>query len=151
MPGSLIHIKRSSKPGEVIIRTEKSRSNREWIRTALIGADGGIVFALLKQPVSVTYDERMAVLIPDRDALDGLWTTPPKTKGGLEQLVINTLRDLAKLNPQGHVHAQELYSAINIMKRMPATPIMAALVNHPQINYVGDYYFRIAEGEEEGK
>ncbi len=151
MPGSLIHIKRSSKPGEVIIRTEKSRSNREWIRTALFGADGGIVFALLKQPVSVTYDERMAILIPDHEALDGLWTTPPKAKGGLEQQVVNTLRDLAKLNPQGHVHAQELYSAINIMKRMPVTPILATLVSHPQIKYVGDYYFRVADSEEESK
>jgi hypothetical protein len=149
IPGSLIHIKRSTIPGEVIIRTEKSRSNREWVRTALIGADGGIVFALLKQPVTATYDERMAILIPDIDALDALWNTPPKQKGNPENLIINTLRNLAKLNPQGHVHAQELYSAINIIKRMPVSPILLNLVNHPQIKYVGDYYFRVSDNEEE--
>lgn len=149
MPGSLIHIKRSATPGEVILFTEKSRSNREWIRTALIGADGGIVFALLKQPVSATYDERMSILIPDIDALDGLWSAPTKHKSDLDHLVLNTLRDLAKLNPQGHVHAQELYSATNIIKRMPAIPILSTLTHHPQIKYVGDFYFRIADNEEE--
>ncbi len=149
IPGSLIHIKRSNNAGEVIIRTEKSRSNREWIRTALIGADGGIVFALLKQPVTATYDERMAILIPDVDALDTLWNSPAKQKSNPENLIINTLRNLAKLNPQGHVHAQELYSAINIIKRMPVSPILSNLVNHTQIKYVGDYYFRVAESEEE--
>ena len=69
LPGSLIHIRRGQNPGEVIIRTEKSRSNREWIRTALVGADGGIVFALLKQSVTTTYDERMAILIPDTGSI----------------------------------------------------------------------------------
>jgi hypothetical protein len=151
MPGSLIHIRHSQNPGEVLIRTEKSRSNREWIRTALIGADGGIVFALLKQPVSATYDERMAILIPDTDALDVLWNTPAKQKSTPDKLVINILRNLAKLNPQGHIHAQELYSAINIIKRMPVAPILSILINHPQINYVGDYYFRISEGAEESE
>jgi hypothetical protein len=93
----------------------------------------------------------MAILIPDHETLDALWAAPVKAKGGLEQLVINMLRDLAKLNPQGHVHAQELYSAMNIMKRLPAIPIISALINHPQIKYVGDYYFRIADTEEEGR
>jgi hypothetical protein len=133
----------------VIIHTEKSRSNREWIRTALVGADGGIVFALLKQPVTATYDERMSILIPDVDALDALWNAPAKQKGSPDNLIINTLRNLAKLNPQGHVHAQELYSAININKRLPVTPILSALVDNPQIKYVGDYYFRVSEGDEE--
>jgi hypothetical protein len=149
IPGSLIHIRKSQKPDEVIIQTEKSRSNREWIRTALIGADGGIVFALLKQPVTATYDERMAILIPDIDALDVLWNTPVKGKSASENLILNTLRNLAKLNPQGHVHAQELYSAINIMKRMPVSPIMSNLLDNPQVNYIGDFYFRISEDNEE--
>jgi hypothetical protein len=149
MPGSVVHIRRGKNPGEVIIHTEKSRSNREWIRTALVGADGGIVFALLKQPVTATYDERMSILIPDVDALDALWNAPAKQKGSPDNLIINTLRNLAKLNPQGHVHAQELYSAININKRLPVTPILSALVDNPQIKYVGDYYFRISEGDEE--
>jgi hypothetical protein len=149
MPGSLIHIRRGQNVGEVIIRTEKSRSNREWIRTALVGADGGIVFALLKQSVTATYDERMAILIPDTDALDALWNVPSKQKSTPENLIVTTLRNLAKLNPQGHVHAQELYSAINIIKRLPVTPILSTLVDHPQVKYVGDYYFRISEGDEE--
>lgn len=148
MPGSLVHVRRGHNPGEVIIRTEKSRSNREWIRTALVGADSGIVFALLKQPVTATYDERMAIMITDTDMLDALWNVPAKQKVVPDSLIINTLRNLAKLNPQGHVHAQELYSAINIIKRLPVTPILSTLVDHPQINYVGDYYFRIADGDE---
>jgi hypothetical protein len=45
IPGSLIHIKKGKTPGEVIIQVDKRRPSREWVRTALVGADGGVVFA----------------------------------------------------------------------------------------------------------
>ena len=50
IPGSLVYVKRSKNPGEVIVRVEK-RKNRDWVRTMLVGSDGGIVFAMLKQQV----------------------------------------------------------------------------------------------------
>ena len=38
---------RSSRSGEVVLHTDIRRSSREWMRTVLVGSDGGIVFAML--------------------------------------------------------------------------------------------------------
>jgi len=64
MPGGKIILKRGSNPGELIIRTEAHRSAKEWVRTALVGADGGVVYAMLKQPVYTMYDDWMMVTMP---------------------------------------------------------------------------------------
>lgn len=142
IPGSVIKILRSEKPGEVIIKAEKKRSTREWIRTALIGADGGVVFAMLKQQVSTAYDERMVIAIPDRDALDKIWAQTGKARGTLEQTTKNLMIELSKLNPQGQVHTQELYAAVNLVRRCPPGPILSQLTERPWANFLGDLYFR---------
>jgi hypothetical protein len=56
------------------------------------------------------------------------------------------MRELTKLNPQGHVHAQELYAAVNIMRRVPFAPLMALLASRPNdFVLVGDLYYRLGE------
>jgi len=149
IPGSLMHIQRGKKPGEVIIRAEKRRSTRDWIRTVLVGADGGIVFAMLKQVITSAFDERMAIAVPDIEAVDHLWEQGTR-KPSLEQTTISIMRELAKLNPQGHVHAQELYAAINIIRRCPPGPILNLLVNRSWANPLGDFYFRLGGPSQEG-
>lgn len=142
IPGSVMRILRGEKPGEVIIKAEKKRPTREWIRTALIGADGGVVFAMLKQQVSTVYDERMVIAIPDTDALDKIWAQTGKARGTLEQTTRSLMTELSKLNPQGHVHAQELYAAVNLVRRCPPGPILSLLAERPWANFLGDLYFR---------
>lgn len=142
IPGSVIKILRSDKPGEVIIKAEKKRPTREWIRTALIGADGGVVFAMLKQQVSTAYDERTVIAIPDMDALDKIWAQTGKARGTLEQTTKNLMVELSKLNPQGHVHAQELYAAVNLVRRCPPGPILSLLTERSWASFLGDLYFR---------
>lgn len=137
-----MRILRSDKPGEVIIKAEKRRPTREWIRTALIGADGGIVFAMLKQQVSTVFDERMAIAIPDTEALDKIWSQSGKLRGTLEQTTHTLMTELSKLNPQGHVHAQELYSAVNLVRRCPPGPILSLLAERSWASFLGDLYFR---------
>jgi hypothetical protein len=150
IPGSLVHIQHSNNPGEVIVRVEKRRSSKDWIRTVLVGADGGIVYAMLKQLVTSTFDERMATAIPDVNALDKVWEGPTRQRATFENVVISSMRELAKLNPQGHVHTQELYAAVNIVRRSPPRPIFTLLATHPAFIHVGDQYYRLNEtyGEE---
>jgi hypothetical protein len=147
IPGSEIHITRSEQPGEVIIRADKKHNSKEWIRTFLVGADGNFVFALLKQVVTCSFDDRMAVVIPDIKAVDAIWEKYAKTKPQLEKLVPIMMRELAKLNPQGHVHVQELYAALNIVKRCPPSPIINILFNSPWAIHMGDLYFRLDESK----
>jgi len=144
IPGSLIHIKTSPNPGEVQIWAEK-RKSREWVRTLLFGSDGGMVFALLKQQIGTTFDERMATYISDPTQLDQQWEGPGKNRQPLDQIIRSLMVELSKLNPQGHVHAQELYAAVNLIRRCPPAPILQVLVTQPWASYLGDLYFRLSE------
>jgi hypothetical protein len=145
MPGSVITIKLGANPGEVFIRANRKRPTREWVRTAMIGVDGGIVFALLKHSLTSTLDERMAIVISDAAALDRLWDQSAKLRGTLVNTVKEMMRELGKLSPQGHVHAQELYAAVNIVRRCPPGPILSLLVENPWAVHLGDLYFRFDE------
>lgn len=147
IPGSLVWVRRGKNPGEVIVRTENRRPSREWIRTVLVGSDGGIVFAMLKQIVSSGYDERMTVAVPDVNALDQAWTKAQKDRIPFERIVVNTVRELAKLNPQSHVHASELYAAINLIRRCPPGPILALLASRSWFVHVGDQHYRFDDSE----
>ena len=143
MPGSLLTIRKGEQPGEVIIEAKTHRSTKDWLRTMIVGADGGVVFAMLKQSVSAEFNDRMAFAIPSFDAVDVLWEK--ETKRSFGQLVVNMIREMSKLTPQGHVHAQELYSAINIVRRTPPAQLFAVLATLPEVTHVGDMHFRISE------
>ncbi len=149
MPGSKIILRRGQEPGEVIVDAETHRSAKEWVRTALIGADGGVVYATLKQPIETAFDDWMMVYTPtDTTALDQAWEKRAKTQPPFEQIVANTLRELSKLNPQAHVHAAELYSAVNVVFRCPPGPIMGLLASRPWFVHVGDLHYRFEDSEE---
>jgi hypothetical protein len=143
IPGSIFQIEKGTQPGEVIVRTEIRRSSREWIRTLLIGSDGGVVFAMLKQTIEAPYDERMAIAVPNADAIKLVWDTAQKNKPLFEKLVVNMMRELVKLNPQNHVHATELYASINTIHRCPPGPLFALLNSRPWFTHVGDLHYRL--------
>ncbi len=147
VPGSRIRIQRSQVPGEVIIYPDTHRPSKEWVRTVLIGVDGGVVFAMLKQTIYSKFDERMTIAVPDVEAVDRLWAQMSKERQPFEKVVVNTVRELAKLNPQGHVHASELYAALNVIRRCPPGPILTLLASRPWFTHVGDLHFRFNDTE----
>jgi hypothetical protein len=150
IPGSLVRLKRGKNPGEAIIEAQTHRATKDWVRTVIVGADGGIVFALLKQTVSAELNDRMAFVIPSVSAVDQLWEQAAQKKRPFDKLIIQVMRELTKLNPQGHVHAQELYSAVNILRRTPPAPLMALLASRPDdFIHVGDLHYRLAESHRE--
>lgn len=144
-PGSIIKVRKGRQPGEVIVQSDSRRTSREWIRTVLVGSDGGIVFAMLKQVASTPFDDRMAIAVPDKKAVDGMWTAQPRELPPFERTVVNTVKELAKLNPQSHVHASELYAAINVIRRTPPGPMLALLASRPWFVHVGDLHFRMSD------
>jgi hypothetical protein len=141
IPGSLVQVRRGEKPGEVIVEVKNQRSSKDWVRTVLVGKDGGFVFAMLKQAISAEFNERMTIHVPDFKSLDPIW----EKKQSFEELMLSVMRELTKSNPQGHVHAQELYAAVNLVRRVPPAPILAMLAANPAFNHVGDLHFRLNE------
>ena len=73
IPGSLVSVREGHKPGEVIVEAKTQRSSKDWIRTLIVGADGGLVFAMLKQPITAEFNDRMAIYVADFHSLDPLW------------------------------------------------------------------------------
>ena len=142
MPGSLVRIRRGERPGEVIIEARTYRATKDWVRTVIVGADGGIVFAMLKQSISAEFNDRMAFAVPSSDAVDQLWEQEKKRP--FDKLVADMIREMSKLTLQGHVHAQELYSAVNIVRRAPPAPLFALLSSRPEFNHVGDLHFHLS-------
>jgi hypothetical protein len=145
IPGSLIKVHPGTNPGEIIIQTEKHRPTREYIRTVLIGVDGGLVFQDLRQMVTAGYSERMTTAIPDAEALENIWQPAGRQRPTLEETVILMIKELAKLNPQGHVHFEELYSSVNLVRRCPPGLILSMLLEKKWSNHLGDLYFRLNE------
>jgi hypothetical protein len=145
IPGSLVRIRRSENPGEVIIEAKTYRSTKDWVRTVIVGADGGMVFAMLKQSISAEFNDRMAFAIPSMETVDQLWLQDKQRP--FEKLVADMIREMSKLTPQGHVHAQELYSAVNIVRRVPPAPLFALLGSKPEFTHVGDLHFRLNDLE----
>jgi hypothetical protein len=145
IPGSLISLRKSNKPGNVLIDAKTRRPKKEWVRTVLVGRDGGIVFAMLKQNISADYNERMVAAVPDMDGLDVARDQFAKSKKSFEEGITSIMRDLTKLNLQGHIHAQELYSAVNIVMRCPPAPLFSILSTRDIFNHVGDLHFRLEE------
>jgi hypothetical protein len=145
IPGSLVRIRRGERAGEVVIEAKTYRATKDWVRTVIVGADGGIVFAMLKQSISAEFNDRMAFAIPSFEAVDQLWVQ--ERKRPFEKLVANLIHEMSKLTPQGHVHAQELYSAVNIVRRTPPAALFALLASKPEFIHVGDLHFRLGELE----
>jgi hypothetical protein len=151
MPGSLISVAKGKKHGQVIITAKTRRPMRDWVRTVLVGSDGRIVFAMLKQNITSDFNERMMIAVPDASAVDEAVKQIATQRLSFESLVTDMMRELVKLNVQGHVHAQELYSALNIIRRCPPGPLLTYLARDPKFKHVGDLHFRLtnAEGEDE--
>ncbi|MBN2386002.1 MAG: hypothetical protein JXB85_03215 [Anaerolineales bacterium] len=147
MPGSLIAVRRGDRPGQVVVEPKVRRPTRDWIRTVLVGSDGGIVFAMLKQNISTEFNERMVIAVPDVAGVDQACAQLAKDRPSFEKLVLGMLGELTKLNVQGHVHAQELYSALNIVRRVPPGPLLTFLAGHPEITHIGDLHFRLVDQE----
>jgi hypothetical protein len=149
IPGAQVIIRRSKTAGKVIIEARTRKSSKDWVRTVLAGSDGGVVFALLRQEVACDYDDRMVTVVPDVDSIDQAVAQIAKSRSSLEKIIKNVLHELSKLTPQGHVHAEELYSAVNILRRIPPGPLMALLASSTDFNHIGDLYFRLAETEQD--
>jgi len=145
IPGGIVRVRKGNQPGEVIIETDSRRASREWIRTVLVGSDSGVVFAMLKQVISTSLDDRMAIAVPDKASLEQVWKRTQKEQPPFERVVVNTIRELAKLNPQGHVHASELYAAINMIMRCPPGPILSLMTARPWFIHVGDLHYRLKD------
>lgn len=138
--GAYITLERTEDPMTVIINYTPRRQKREWVRIAKAKGTH-LSFEMKTIPCGCEYDELMAVGVEDPASLDELRKELEEKKVPLSSLLSQIFPELAKLSPQGTVHAKTLYSAINVCRRYPPGPVFAALAENPSFKAVGDGYW----------
>ena len=138
--GAQLVVRPGDAPGEVVVKADKRRTTREWVRTAATGPEGRLVFNMQRRPISVAYDELMVIAVDNAAAMDDIWQKSGKYP--FHRLVADIFRELAKLNPQSAVHAKTLYTAVNVARRAAPGPVFAEVVTRPWYAHVGDAYWR---------
>jgi len=143
--GAYLELVRGKKPGTVVIRRRSYRPRREWVRIAL-PVEGRLTFEMRKELIACEYDELMIVAREDPEPMDVVWTRTRERGLSLRQLITEIFPELAKLSPQGTVHAATLYSALNVALRTPPGPLLAELVASDVYAPVGDNYWVLHMG-----
>jgi hypothetical protein len=127
-----------------VINYIPKRERREWIRVAR--SEGGrLRFEMKKQPTRCKYDELMVVGEDNLQDVDALWAQAEESGVSISALLHQIMPKLAKLSPQGTVHAKTVYSAMNIVRRCAPGPIFAALAQSPKFKSVGGGYWTYDE------
>jgi len=143
--GAFITLQRTDDPFKIAIGFRPRRMRREWVRVAEARGNE-LGFSVRKMPIACEYDETMLVWAEDTAEIDALWIEAKETETPLGEIIKPVFLELAKLNPQGTVHAKTVYSAVNIVGRYPPAPIFAELVTNPLFAVVGDaHYWRYSE------
>lgn len=139
-PGAYITLTRTTDPNEVTVDFKPRRMRREWTRTAVVEGDV-VTFQMVKQPVSCEYDEHVLIAEGDPEQLEAV--RQALADRDVNELVAMLFPELAKLSPQGTVHAKTLYSAVNLIRRMAPGPIFAALKSDRAYVEMGSGYFAL--------
>lgn len=138
--GGFIHLAPGTEPGKVVIGYDRRRQKREWVRLATV-TDNRIQFELKRRSIGCGYDDLLIVGSDVVAAIDAIWKRAEANQRSVASLLAEIFPSLAPLTPQETVHAKTLYSAVNMLRRMPPGPIFAELVSNPAFQNVGDHYW----------
>ncbi len=144
--GAYIRVEQTTDPMVFVVDYEHRRPKREWVRVAR-AENGRLVFTMQKRVIGCQYDELMLVGEDQPTQVDALWVKVEETGKELVEVIVEIFPELAKLSPQGTVHAKTLYSAVNIEKRCPPGPIFAELARQPCFIDVDNGYWTFDESQ----
>ena len=139
--GGFITLKPGPEPGIVLLGYDRRRPKREWVRLATV-VDNQLTFELERRRLGCGYDDLLIVGTDVIAAVDSLARKVQQNQWSIGSLLVHIFPALAKLNPQETVHTKTLYSAINMLRRVPPGPLFAELIKHPAFRPVGDHYWQ---------
>jgi hypothetical protein len=143
--GGFISLRPGPEPGIIMLGYDRRKAQREWIRLAT-AVDNRIKFEMQRRSIACGYDDLLIVGTDYVAAVDALWRRARDNQRPLSSLLMEIVPELVALNPQASVHAKTIYSAVNMLRRVPPGPIFAELVRHPAFQPVGDHYWQFDPG-----
>lgn len=142
--GAFIKVERTRDPRVVAVDFEPRRLKRLWITVATL-QNRELTFELRKLPVACEYDEHLAIAEDSAAAIDRLWEETQVRRESLLQTMVRIMPELIQLSPQQTVHAKTIYSAVNVMRRVPPGPIFALLSSERCFVAMGGGYWTFDE------
>lgn len=144
--GGFVHIHPGPEPGILSLGYDRRRAQKEWVRLAST-QNNQMQFELKRRSVGCGFDDLLIVGTDVVVAVDALWRRAMTNQRSLSSLLMEIFAPLATLNPQNSVHGKTLYSAVNMLRRVPPGPVFAELVRQPTFQPVGDHYWQLAKTE----
>lgn len=139
--GGFIHLTPGPEPGVIMLGFDRRRPQREWVRLAVV-KDNRIQFELIRRAIPCGYDDLLIVGTDVVTAIDAHARRAASMQMTLASLLSEVFPSLASLTPQNTVHAKTLYSAVNMLRRVPPGPIFAELIRNSAFKAVGDHYWQ---------
>jgi hypothetical protein len=143
--GGFISLRPGPEPGVILLGYDRRKPQREWVRLATV-VDNRIRFEMQRRSIGCGYDDLLIVGTDYVAAIDALWRRARDSQRPLASLLLEVVPELINLNPQATVHAKTIYSALNMLRRVPPGPIFAELVKHAAFQPVGDHYWQFDPG-----
>lgn len=142
--GTHIKLERTRDPRVINVDFEARRLKRLWGKVA-VAQGNNLVFHVRKLPVSCEYDDQLTLAEDNPRMIDRLWDQVHNRGDSLLQIMLRIMPELVKLSPQETVHAKAIYSAVNVLKRVPPGPIFAFLSTEPCFVAMGGGYWTFDE------
>ena len=139
--GGFLHLRPGEEPGTVLLGYERRRAQRELVPLAAV-KDNKLQFELARRSIPCGYDDLLIVGTDVVTAVDAHAKRASSMQMSVGALLSELFPSLAALTPQNTVHAKTLYSAINMLRRVPPGPIFAELMRNPAFKAVGDHYWQ---------
>lgn len=142
--GGFVHIHPGPEPGVLSLGYDRRKGKREWVRLAT-AVENQIHFELERRSVGCGFDDLLIVGTDVVAAIDALLRRADSQQRTVSSLLAEIFPSLSVMTPQSTVHAKTLYSAINMLRRVPPGPLFAELVRHQAFLPVGDHYWKFDE------
>jgi len=139
--GGFVHIHPGPEPGVLSLGYDRRKGKREWVRLAT-AVENQIHFELERRSVGCGFDDLLIVGTDVVAAIDALLRRADSQQRTISSLLAEIFPSLSVMTPQSTVHAKTLYSAINMLRRVPPGPLFAELVRHQAFLPVGDHYWK---------
>jgi hypothetical protein len=142
--GAFIKLERTRDPRVITVGFEPRRLKRLWGRVA-VAQGNKLAFQVRKLPIACEYDDHLTIEEDNPRTIDRLWERMSTRGESLLQIMLRIMPEMIKLSPQATVHAKSLYSAVNLLKRVPPGPIFALLSTEPCFMAMGGGYWTFDE------
>jgi hypothetical protein len=140
--GAVIEISRTAAENTFAIDCKRHKPKREWVRVAT-ARENRLRLETAQRQVLTDADDLMSVYADEMPMLTALREAFAQRE--ISQIVRDIFPEIAKLSPQGNVHARMLYAVANLLVRVAPRDVFAALESNDSFNPVGDNYWHLSD------